>query len=198
MSTVSPLRLPSPAPATPPERLEYLLVQVARGDREAFERIYERIASPIFGLVRRVLRDPAQSEEVAQEVLVTVWQTASRFDPAKGSAMAWVMTIAHRRAVDRVRAEQCRTERVRRVAHRDIELPYDEVAEEVHLRLERETVRRGLATLTEVQREAITLAYYGGHSYPEVAKLLDIPLGTVKTRIRDGLIRLRDCLGVDQ
>jgi RNA polymerase sigma-70 factor (ECF subfamily) len=196
MSTVSPLRPPRPTIATPPERLEDLLAQVARGDEQAYARVYERIASPVLGLIRRVLRDPAQSEEVAQEVLVTVWQTASRFEPDKGSAMAWVMMIAHRRAVDRVRAEQARAERTQRAGRRDVGIPYDEVAEEVHIRLERETVRRGMDTLTAVQREAINLAYYGGYSYPEVAKLLDIPLGTVKTRIRDGLIRLRDCLGV--
>jgi RNA polymerase sigma-70 factor, ECF subfamily len=133
---------------------------------------------------------------VAQEVLVDVWRTASRFDEARGSAMSWVMTMAHRRAVDRVRSEQSASERERRVARRDVEPSYDEVVEVVQTRLERESVRRCLGTLTDIQRESVTLAYYGGYSYPEVAQLLNLPLGTVKTRMRDGLIRLRDCLGV--
>lgn len=198
ISTVSQLHPLTAVPAVKTERLEDLMSLVARGDQQAYERLYERISGPVFGLVRRVLRDPAQSEEVTQEVLVTVWQTASRYEPGKGSAITWVMTIAHRRAVDRVRSEQSRTERMHRVANRDVDLPYDQVVEQVHTRLERESVRRGLDSLTELQREAVTLAYYGGHSYPEVAKLLGIPLGTVKTRIRDGLIRLRDSLGVNQ
>jgi RNA polymerase sigma-70 factor (ECF subfamily) len=179
-----------------PVRLEDLMSGVARGDQSAFEQLYRRVVSPVLGIVRRVLRDPAQSEEVTQEVLVDVWRTASRFDESRGSAMSWVMTMAHRRAVDRVRSEQSASEREKRVGRRDIEPSYDEVVEVVETRLERESVRRCLGTLTEIQRESVTLAYYGGHSYREVAELLDVPLGTVKTRMRDGLIRLRDCLGV--
>lgn len=185
--------LPRQAPA---ERLEDLLGLVARGDQNAFETVYARISGPVYGLVRRVLRDPAQSEEVTQEVLVGVWKSAARFDETQGSAMAWIMTMAHRRAVDRVRSEQSATDRVRRLAGRDIEPDYDQVAESVEIRLEREAVRRCLTSLTPLQRESVDLAYYGGHSYRQVAELLDVPLGTVKTRMRDGLIRLRDCLGV--
>jgi RNA polymerase sigma-70 factor (ECF subfamily) len=144
-----------------------------------------------------VLRDPAQAEEVAQEVLVEVWRTASRFDPARGSATAWVFTIAHRRAVDRVRSEQAGADRTRRFAASAGQTPYDEVAEQVANQLEQQQVRRCLRALTELQREAITLAYYGGHSYREVAQLLDVTLPSIKTRMRDGLIRLRDCLGVE-
>jgi RNA polymerase sigma-70 factor (ECF subfamily) len=110
--------------------------------------------------------------------------------------MAWIMTMAHRRAVDRVRSEQAATERVRKLAPRTFEQSYDEVAEHVETRLEREAVRRCLGSLTELQRESVDLAYYGGYTYREVAELLEVPLGTVKTRMRDGLIRLRDCLGV--
>jgi len=139
------------------EDLDTLLKLVARGDQGAFEALYERLARPAYGLVRKVLRDPAQSEEVVQEVLLEVWRTAARFDPARGGAATWVLTIAHRRAVDRVRSETAAAERERR-AQRD--------------------------------------AYYGGYTYPEVAKLLEVALGTIKTRIRDGLNRLRDCLGV--
>jgi len=181
---------------TAPTRLEDLLSRTSRGDQAAFEQLYRLVASPVLGIVRRVLRDPAQSEEVTQEVLVDVWRTASRFDESRGSAMSWVMTMAHRRAVDRVRSEQSASDREKRVGRRDLEPSFDEVVEVVEARLERESVRRCLGTLTEIQRESVTLAYYGGHTYREVAELLDLPLGTVKTRLRDGLIRLRDCLGV--
>ncbi|HEY3604292.1 MAG TPA: sigma-70 family RNA polymerase sigma factor [Sporichthyaceae bacterium] len=184
------------AVAGPVARLEDLMEQVARGDQDAFAELFTRTSGPILGLVRRVLRDPAQSEEVAQEVLVTVWRTAARFDPARGSAMAWIMTMAHRRAVDRVRSEQSASDRVQRLGSREMQPAFDEVAETVEIRLEREAVRRCLSSLTDLQRESINLAYYGGNSYREVAELLDVPLGTVKTRMRDGLIRLRDCLGV--
>jgi RNA polymerase sigma-70 factor (ECF subfamily) len=179
-----------------PERLEDLLVQVARGDQRAFEQVYARVSAPVFGLVRRVLRDPAQSEEVTQEVLLNVWKSASRFDEKQGSGMAWVMTMAHRRAVDRVRSEQSASDRHNRLGRRDMEPAYDEVVEAVEARLEREAVKKCMGSLTELQRESVTLAYYGGYSYREVAELLEVPLGTVKTRMRDGLIRLRDCLGV--
>jgi RNA polymerase sigma-70 factor (ECF subfamily) len=177
-------------------RLVALMALVAGGDHDAFEELYEHIAAPVFGIVRRVLRDPAQSEEVTQEVLVEVWRTAPRYDEARGSVLSWTMTMAHRRAVDRVRAEQAATDREDRASRRDHQPAFDEVAETVEARLEREAVRRCLGGLTETQRESVTLAYYSGHSYREVAELLNTPLGTVKTRIRDGLIRLRDCLGV--
>lgn len=182
--------------ARAPQRLEDLLAAVARGDREAFDEVYTRISGPVYGLVRRVLRDPAQSEEVTQEVLLAVWRSASRFDEAQGSALAWIMTMAHRRAVDRVRSEQATSDRHDRLGRRDVEPAYDEVVEAVETRLEREAVRRCLDSLTDLQRESVGLAYYGGYSYREVAELLEVPLGTVKTRMRDGLIRLRDCLGV--
>ena len=174
--------------------LNDLLVHVARGDQEAFEAVYDRLVGPVYGVIRRVLRDPAQSEEVAQEVLLEVWRTAARFDPAMGGAATWVMTIAHRRAIDRIRSTTAATEREHKIA--EVETPHDEVAEAVEASLDRERVRRCLAGLTDIQRESITLAYYGGHSYRQVAGLLNVTLGAIKTRIRDGLIRMRDCLGV--
>jgi RNA polymerase sigma-70 factor, ECF subfamily len=133
---------------------------------------------------------------VTQEVLIEVWRTAARFQPSRGSAMTWILTLAHRRAVDRVRSAQAATDRERRAALLEQTPAYDEVTEQVEARLEREQVRRCLRGLTELQRQSVTLAYYRGLAYREVAELLAVPLGTVKTRLRDGLIRLRDCLGV--
>ena len=169
---------------------------MARGDHRAFELLYGELAGPIYGVVRQVLRDPAQSEEIAQEVLLEIWRTATRFDPAKGSPAAWALTIAHRRAVDRVRSQTASSRREERAAA-DLAGEYDDVAELVAATLDGQRVRRCLGSLTELQRESIKLAYYGGYSYPHVAQLLGVALGTVKTRIRDGLIRMRDCLEVE-
>jgi RNA polymerase sigma-70 factor (ECF subfamily) len=182
------------AQAPPGENLAVLLARVARGDQAAFEAVYDQAAAPVFGAVRSVVRDPSLSEEVTQEVFVEVWRGASRFDAGKGTPMAWLATIAHRRAVDRVRSEQRSAARDRRAAA--ALTAYDDVAETVEDNLDRERVRRCLRALTRLQREAVTLAYYGGYSYREVAALLGVPTGTVNTRMRDGLIRLRDCLGV--
>jgi RNA polymerase sigma-70 factor, ECF subfamily len=175
--------------------LTRLLRRVARGDQLAFEAVYDQLARPAYGVIRRVLRDPAQSEEVTQEVLLEVWRTASRFDPAQGSAATWVLTIAHRRAIDRVRSAAAAAEREQRTAA-DVSSPRDEVVDAVEARLDRERVQRCLGGLTEIQRESITLAYYGGYTYRQVAALLGVTLAAIKTRIRDGLIRMRDCLGV--
>ena len=171
-----------------------LLGQVARGDQLAFEEVYDRMAGPVLGMVRGVLRDLPQSEEVMQEVLLELWRTASRFDASKGSALSWVLTLAHRRAVDRVRSEQKSAERELRAASARID--YDDVTETVEATMDRERVRRCLRSLTDLQRESVNLAYYRGYTYGQVASLLGVPTGTVKTRMRDALIRLRDCLGV--
>lgn len=178
---------------TPPVDVDDLMSRVASGDRDAFAALYDAVAARVYGLIRRVLRDATLAEEVAQEALVEVWRTAGRFDRTRGSAVGWIFTIAHRRAVDRVRAEQAATERERRTATASV--PFDDVVEEVTARLERHAVRRCLSTLTHLQREAVLLAFYGGLTYREVAERLGTPLPTVKTRMRDGLIRLRDCLG---
>ena len=185
---------PEPAPEYEPD-LAAQLALVARGDHRAFERVYGELAGPVYGVVRQVLRDPAQSEEVAQEVLLEIWRTASRFDPARGSGAAWALTIAHRRAVDRVRSETASSRREQKVAP-DLAAAADDVAEVVAAALDQQRVRRCLGGLTELQRESVKLAYYGGYTYPQVATMLGVALGTVKTRIRDGLIRMRDCMEV--
>ncbi|MFH8474318.1 sigma-70 family RNA polymerase sigma factor [Streptomyces sp. NPDC018000] len=186
----------SGAPSAGPD-LQELLGMVAQGDQDAFIQVYDTVSGPVLGLVRSVLRDPAQSEEVAQEVLVEVWRTAPRFRVSRGSAMNWVLTLAHRRAVDRVRSAEAAAAREHRAALLDRTPAFDEVTEQVESRLEREQVRRCMRTLSELQRQSVTLAYYRGLTCREVSELLSVPLGTIKTRLRDGLIRLRDCLGVN-
>ncbi|MCF2534173.1 MULTISPECIES: sigma-70 family RNA polymerase sigma factor [Streptomyces] len=176
--------------------LQQLVHEVALGDQEAFATVYDAVAGSVLGVARAVLRDQAQSEEVAQEVLVEVWRTAPRYRPERGTAINWILTLAHRRAVDRVRSVEAAAARDTKAALLAHQPAYDEVIEQVENRLEQEQVRRCLRTLTELQRQSVTLAYYRGLTYREVAEVLSLPLGTVKTRLRDGLIRLRDCLGV--
>ena len=184
-----------PARTAPADTEEGLLQRVARGDEDAFERLYDLVAPLVHGVVLGVVRNPALAEEVTQEVLVEAWRTAPRFDPERGSARSWLLTMARRRAVDRVRSVQAAVDRDASVGAREVERDVDVVAEAVEIRLEQQQVRRCLDGLTEVQLEAVSLAFYGGHTHREVAHLLGVPLGTVKTRLRDGLIRLRDCLG---
>ena len=191
---VEPVRLPSSADEAQVP-LADLLLMVSRGDENAFAAFFDRTSASVHGLARRVVRDPSRAEEITQEVYLQVWRTAGRFDPERGSATSWLLTLAHRRAVDVVRHDQSSTNREARydwTGGRDI----DVVDDEVMVRLEHEQVRRCLGSLTDLQREAVSLAYYSGYTYAEVATLLKANPATVKTRMRDGLIRLRDCLGV--
>ena len=180
-------------PADQPD-LAALMKEIAGGDDQAFALLYESVAGPVFGIVRAVVRDPAQAEEVTQEVLVETWRHAADYRPERGSVMNWVLTLAHRRAVDRVRAVVASAARDERAALYDHLPEFDVTEAEVEARQERDDVIRCLETLTELQRESITLAQ--GLTYRETAERLAMSLGTVKTRIRDGLIRLRDCLEV--
>lgn len=175
---------------------EDLLQLVATGDQRAFAELYDRTVPRVFGLVKRLLRDHAQSEEVTQEIFLEIWQSATRYDTSKGGAIAWMLTMTHRRAVDRVRASQASRDRDQRIGIRDFATEYDSVAENVEVRLESERVKVAMMRLTELQRHAVQLAYFGGYSHSEVATMLSVPIGTVKTRLRDGMIRLRDELGV--
>jgi RNA polymerase sigma-70 factor, ECF subfamily len=181
---------------TPIVTSEDLLGRVARGDEHAFAELYDRTASRVFGLVKRLLRDHAQSEEVTQEIFLEIWQNATRYDPGKGGALAWMLTMTHRRAVDRVRASQSSRDRDTRIGIRDFAPEFDSVSEHVETTIESERVKEAMKRLTELQRQAVQLAYFGGYSHSEVSAMLKVPIGTVKTRLRDGMIRLRDELGV--
>lgn len=182
--------------AVPVDHAADLLQRTAQGDQAAFARLYDMLSPRVFGLILRVLVDRSQSEEVLQEVFLEVWQSAAKFAPNRGQGRSWVLTIAHRRAVDRVRSAQASTNRDVRAGFRDLDVAHDSVAEQVELRIEGRRVAQALATLPEPQREAITLAYYGGYSQSEIAALVGSPLGTIKTRMRDGLTRLRNEMGV--
>jgi RNA polymerase sigma-70 factor, ECF subfamily len=172
--------------------LNALLGAVAVGDEDAFAKLYDAIGPAVYGLARRVVRDPARAEEIAQEVFLSVWQQATRFDPEKGSARTWILTLTHRRAVDVVRQSEASSRRDHAAAPNERE--FDDVAETVMLRDEQMQMHRCLETLTSLQHEAVRLAYFNGYTYQEVATLLGTPLPTMKTRMRDGLIRLRDCM----
>ena len=175
------------------------LRRAGTGDHAAFAEVYRQLAPVVYGIVLKVVRDPAMSEEVTQEVFVELWRLAPRYDGERGSPRTWAATVAHRRAVDRVRSEQSlrnREEAESRRADRQQGDIVDEVVDGVVDRLDRTRVAAALDQLTDPQREAITLAYFGGHTYREVAVLLGVPEGTIKTRIRDGLIKLRDLMGV--
>ncbi|WP_020523635.1 ECF RNA polymerase sigma factor SigK [Catelliglobosispora koreensis] len=187
---------PPPATAGPECPAAALLTQIGRGDESAFARLYDLVIGRVYGLARRVVRDPQMAEDITQEAMTEVWRSAARFDPAKGTGTAWILTITHRRAVDRVRTEQAHTDTTTRLReHADV--PYDEVSEHAGARMESAHVRQCLAGLTELQHQAIALAYYQGLTYPQVATLLGAALPTIKSRMRDGLARLRDCLGVE-
>ncbi|QNE47833.1 sigma-70 family RNA polymerase sigma factor [Glaciihabitans sp. INWT7] len=179
-----------------PATKETLLAQIAGGDQAAFGALYDEISPRVFRLIRRLLVDHAQSEEVTQEVFLEIWQNASRYEPSKGGASTWILTMAHRRAVDRIRSSQSGRDRDVKIGIRDFVSDYDNVADTVETTIEHERVKEAMSQLTELQRQAVTLAYYGGYSHSEVAAMLSVPIGTVKTRLRDGMIRLRDELGV--
>lgn len=178
-------------------RLAGLIGQCALGDEVAFAALYDAMAARLHGLVRRIVRDPAQSEEVTQEVFVEVWRKCARYDEAAGSPLGWLMTIAHRRAVDRVRSAEASSRRDTTYEQHSREIEHDQTVESATVSLEAKRVRAAMRTLTDAQRSALELAYFGGYTHTEVARLLDLPLGTAKTRIRDGLIRLRDTLGAE-
>ena len=184
------------APSANAELVE-LLKACSLGEEAAFAKLYDATTTRLFGLVLRIVRDRAQAEEVTQDAYLDIWRNCSRFDPDRGSALSWLMTIGHRKAVDRVRSAEAARRRDTAYESRDQAAPFDQTVEEAHRNLDAQRVRRALDTLTEAQRGALELAYFGGYTHREVATMLDLPVGTAKTRIRDGLIRLRDTLGLE-
>ena len=177
-------------------RLADLLRRASRGDEVAFAAFYDATSSRAYGLALRVVRNPAHAEEVSQEAYLDAWRSSTRFNPALGSAAGWLLTIVHRKAVDRVRSVEASTVRDEIWQRESRPIDHDQTSDAAHSSLEAARIRGAVATLTDVQREAVELTYFGGYTHSEVAAMLDVPLGTAKTRIRDGLIRLRDLMGV--
>lgn len=176
--------------------LDELLRRVAQQDVDAFAAFYDQTRARVFGLVTRVLRDPGYSEETTQDIYLQVWRTADAYNPAAGSPLSWLMTIAHRRAVDRVRSEQAASQREARYGAANVDPPSDHVADSVIRSDERRQVTDCLGSLTDTQREAIRLAYYDGLTYVQVSERLSANLATIKSRMRDAIRGLRRCLGL--
>jgi RNA polymerase sigma-70 factor (ECF subfamily) len=176
--------------------LDLLIARVATGDEGAFASLYDQLAPTVFGVVKRVLRDGTQAEEVTQEVFVEIWRQASRFEAGRASVRTWAAMIAHRRAVDRVRSEQAHRNRDDVSAHARQAAPLgpDEMAVELE---DGARARQAMQTLSPVQREALELAFYDGLTHIQIADQLGLALGTVKTRIRDGLIKMRAAMGIE-
>lgn len=168
-----------------------LIRDLAGGDVEALGRLYDHVAPLVYGVAHRVIGDTTLAEEVTQDVFVSIWKQAPRYDKHRGRGRAWILMIAHRRAVDRVRSEQSARDHNDRYGREAATPAHDEVAEAVETRFEHGVVTAALDDLTPLQRQAVVLAYYSSHTYREVAHTLGIPLGTAKTRIRDGLVGLR-------
>ena len=189
---------PGSARPTSAGDLAALLKLSGRGDEAAFATLYDATAARAYGLAVRVVRDPSQAEEVAQEAFLEIWRTASRFDENRGSAVSWILTLVHRKAVDRVRSAEAGSKRDTAYHQGSQGVEHDSTAEAAYASMEARRVRQAMDSLTEVQREALELAFFKGYTHTEVATMLDLPVGTAKTRIRDGLIRLRDTMGVGQ
>ena len=183
----------APASQEAPELVE-LLTRSSRGDEGAFAALYDATSARAYGLALRVVRDPAQAEEVTQEAYLDVWRHSSRYRADRGSVIGWLLTIVHRKAVDRIRSAEAATRRDE-TYHLQADVDHDQTVEAVQTSLDTQRVRTALQQLTTNQREALGLAFYGGYTHTEVAAMLDLPLGTAKTRIRDALIRMRDFLG---
>lgn len=168
-----------------------LMIRVGDGDRAAFAQFYDETCKLVFSVVVRVLRDRAQAEEVTQDIYLEAWTTAARYDSAKASATTWIVTMAHRRAIDRVRSSQSSRNRDVKIGIRDLDREFDHVSEEVEVHSEFARARKALAALTALQREVVSLVYFDGYTQSELAEQLQVPLGTIKTRLRDGLLRMR-------
>jgi RNA polymerase sigma-70 factor (ECF subfamily) len=193
------------APASPPlppderERIDAQLVaRIARGDRQAFASLYDRFSGPLYGTALRILRDPVEAQDVVHDVFVTLWEKSATFELARGSAFSWAVTLLRNRAIDRVRMRRRRAELLAASAPGDLgygdgsaDAPGDEAAA-VHD--DARAIRAAVSALPLEQQRAVELAFFGGLTQEEIARRLSEPLGTVKARIRRGLLKLRDSL----
>jgi len=176
-----------------------LVIAIARYNGDAFAEAYRRHAGAVFGLAQRLLWERALAEEMVQEIFLRLWEHPDRFDQARGSLRSFLLMDAHARCVDRIRSDTRRKEREERSARAEMVTDYDLDLEAYDLDIA-EQVREALAMLSDAERRAIELAYFGGHTYREVARILEQPEGTIKSRIRTGLTRLRTQLvdrGID-
>ena len=167
-----------------------LVIAIARYNSDAFAEAYRRHAGAVFGLAQRLLWERALAEEMVQEIFLRLWEHPDRFDQTRGSLRSFLLMDAHARCVDKIRSDSRRKEREERSARAEMVTDYDLDLEAFDLDIA-EQVRGALATLSDVEQRAIELAYFGGHTYREVARILDEPEGTIKSRIRTGLTRLR-------
>ncbi len=172
-----------------------LVERIRQGDQGALDLLYKRYSGPVYSLVWKVLQSPEEAEDVALDVFWQVWRQAGRYDPARGAPPAWIFTLARSRAIDRLRARKRREDRTVSIDDPDLNIdPLDEKAapdDVVSFRQNHDAVRAAMSKLSAVQREAVELAFLQGMTHVEIAEKLGQPLGTVKTRIRQGLIRLR-------
>jgi len=179
-----------------PEYLNKLIAAVGRREDRAFDQVFMQLSAVVFRQALVIVRDAAQAEEIAQDVLIEIWRTADRFDPGKGSGMAWALMITRRRTIDRIRSVTADASRERRTL--DITVPWDQVSEAVEDGFDRENVRRKLDGLSEPQRQAIQLVFDGGYTIAEAALILAIPAATVKSRIRAAVLSLRRSMRADR
>jgi RNA polymerase sigma-70 factor (ECF subfamily) len=190
--------LSSPAPApiskTNPSSDAGDLLQVVRRDQSALARIYDRLGNAVYGLSRQVLKDEGLAQDVTQEIFLRLWNEPQRFDPERGSLRSFLLREAHSRSIEKVRSEEARRQRESRSEFRDRPVLRD-TEDDVITSLTSNEVRTALSQLPDAERSAIVLAYYGGHSYREVASVLGAPEGTIKSRIRSGLLKLSSLLG---
>lgn len=181
-------------PQTEPDSDIAILHAVARGDEDALARLYDRYRIILFSLLVRILNSREEAEDVLQEVFLQIWKRAKDFDESRGKPFTWLVTLTRSRAIDRIRQLGARQRLAEASSLETSEAVSDAVADILHSE-QREIVARALAALPEEQRRALNLAYFDGLTQSEIAEQLDTPLGTVKTRMRSGMIKLRELLG---
>ena len=172
-----------------------LLERVARGDEQAFAALFDRYSHILLGLLIRIVGSRAEAEDVLQEVFLQVWQRAGSYNVERGHPFTWLVTVARSRAIDRLRASNARERAVTTAAAQDVTPLTADASDEAVRAEEGERVRQALSAIPEEQRRALLLAYFEGLTQSEIAERLRQPLGTIKTRMRSGMMRLRELLG---